>query len=103
MDLQSQLLAGIIGLWGVLTAVVSGALKWLLEERKTLVAEWSARLETERVECRQEISRRDAKLDAASDLMSRQAESQQKQIDSLNQMVAVLQAALAQGKGQESP
>lgn len=103
MDLQAQLVAAMLGLWGVLTAVVSGALKWLLEDRKALVAEWSARLETERVECRQEISRRDAKLDAASDLMSRQSESQQKQIDSLNQMVAVLQAALAQGEGQEPP
>lgn len=101
--METQLLAGLVGLWGVLTAVVSGALRWLLEDRKTLVAEWSARLETERVECRQEISRRDAKLDSAADLMSRQAESQQKQIDSLNQMVAVLQSALAQGKGQEPP
>lgn len=103
MGTETQLVAALAGLWGVLTAVVSGALKWLLEDRKTLVAEWSARLETERVECRQEISRRDAKLDSAADLMSRQAESQQKQIDSLNQMVAVLQAALAQGKGQEPP
>jgi len=94
---ETQLLAGLIGLWGVLTAVVSGALKWLLEDRKTLVSEWSGRLETERLECRQEISRRDAKLDSAAALMSRQAESQQKQIDSLNQMVSVLQAALAKG------
>ena len=101
--METQLLAGLIGLWGVLTAVVSGALKWLLEDRKTLVSEWSGRLETERLECRQEISRRDAKLDAAAALMSRQSESQQKQIDSLNQMVAVLQTALAQGKGQEPP
>ena len=97
--METQLLAGLIGLWGVLSAVVSGALKWLLDDRKTLVAEWSRRLEMEQTECRQEISRRDAKLDAAADLMSRQAESQQRQIDSLNQMVAVLEAALAQGPG----
>jgi len=103
MGAETQFVAAIGTLWAVLTAVVSGALKWLLEDRKTLVAEWSHRLETERLECRQEISRRDAKLDSAADLMSRQAESQQKQIDSLNQMVAVLQTALAKGQGQDLP
>ncbi len=95
MDQVSTLIAAVAALWAVLTAVVSGSLKWLLDDRKTLVAEWGVRMETERTECRQEISRRDVKLDGAADLMSRQAESQQKQIDSLNQMVAVLNTALA--------
>ena len=99
MDLQMQLIAAIAGLWAVLTAVVSGALKWLLEDRKTLAADWSKRLETERAECRYEISRRDAKLDGATDLLARQNDAMQKQIDSLNQMVTVLQAALKEPPG----
>ncbi len=98
MGMETQLIAAVAALWVVLTTVVSGALKWLLDDRKMLISEWRTRLETERAECRQEISRKDAKLDGAAELMSRQAESQQKQIDSLNQMVAVLQSALAQGK-----
>lgn len=97
MDIQMQLVAALIGLWTVLTAVVSGALKWLLEDRKTLAADWSQRLETERTECRQEITRRDAKLDSAADLLARQNDSMQKQIDAQAQMIVALQTALAKG------
>lgn len=95
MDLQAQLIAAIGALWLVLTGVVSKALLWLLEDRKSLAADWSKRLETERTECRQEISRRDAKLDGATDLLTRQNDAMQKQIDAQSQMIAALQSALA--------
>jgi len=97
MDPQAQLVAAIGTLWAVLTTVVSGALKWLLDDRRYLVAEWKARLETERTECRQEITRRDTKLDTAADLLGRQNDAMQKQIDAQSQMIAVLQATLAKG------
>lgn len=79
MDIQTQLLAAIIGLWGVLTAVVSGALKWLLEDRKTIAADWAKRL----AECQAENLRKDTKLDEAADLLRRQNISMQAQIETL--------------------
>ncbi len=93
--METQLIAAIGALWLVLTTVVSGALKWLVDDRKVLVADWSRRLETERTECRQEITRRDAKLDGATDLLTRQNAAMQKQIDAQSQMIAALQSALA--------
>lgn len=97
MDLQTALIGAIGGLWAVLTALTSGALKWLLDDRKTLAADWSARLEAERTECRAEIARRDTKLDGAADLLARQNDSMQKQIDAQSQMIVALQAALSKG------
>lgn len=98
MDVQTQLLAAIAALWGLVTTGGGGVIRWLVEDRKALKAEWSQRLETERAECRQEISRRDAKLDGAADLTMRQAEAMQRQIDTQAQMIVALQAALAKGQ-----
>lgn len=78
-----MLVAAIGGLWAVLTAVVSGALKWLLEDRKTIAADWAKRL----AECQTESTRKDAKLDEAADLLRRQNASMQGQIEALQALV----------------
>lgn len=83
MDAQQQLLAAIGALWAVLTAVVSGALKWLLEDRKTITAEWTVRL----TECQAESARKDAKLDEATDLLRRQNASLLGEIEALQAMI----------------
>lgn len=83
MDAQQQLLAAVASLWAVLTAVVSGALKWLLEDRKAITAEWTVRL----TECQTESARKDAKLDEAADLLRRQNASLQGQIEALQALI----------------
>ncbi len=78
-----MLVAAIGGLWAVLTAVVSGALKWLLEDRKTIAADWAKRL----ADCQAENDRKDVKLDEAADLLRRQNISMQGQIEALQTLV----------------
>jgi hypothetical protein len=65
------------------------------QDNKDLAASYEKRLGEERVECKSEITRLNGKLDSAGDLMIRQAESQQKQIESLQLLVAALQTAVA--------
>lgn len=96
MDIQAQLVAGIIGLWGVLTAVVSGALKWLLEDRKQLQATCTKQVTDLETKYTAELARKDAKLDEAADLAMRQAASQQTQIELQQRTIEALQAALGQ-------
>jgi len=83
MDSQTTLLAAIGALWTVLTAVVSASLKWLLEDRKTIAADWGKRL----AECQAESTRKDEKLDEAADLLRRQNASLQAQIEALQAMI----------------
>lgn len=99
METTTALMAGIGALWAALTAVVGGTVKWLLDDRKVLTAEWNHRIETERTECRSEIARRDVKLEGAADLLTRQNDSMQKQIDAQTHMISALQAALNKGSG----
>lgn len=83
-----MLVAAVGGLWAVLTAVVSGAIKWLLEDRKAIAADWSKRL----TECQTESARKDTKLDEASSLLRQQNASMQAQIEALQALVDKKQA-----------
>lgn len=96
MDVQTQLVGAVIGLWGVLTAVVSGALKWLLEDRKQLQATCAKQVTDLETKYTAELARKDAKLDEAADLAVRQAQSQQNQIELQQRTIEALQAALNQ-------
>jgi hypothetical protein len=66
----------------------------LAKENGRLVGDCERRIGVERDEWRQETGRLNAKLDGASDLVVRQNESMQKQIDSLHLLVSALQSAL---------
>lgn len=91
-----MLVAAIGGLWTVLTAGVTGALKWLLEDRKQLQATCAKQLTDLETKYTTELARKDAKLDEAADLAVRQAASQQNQIELQQRTIEALEAALGQ-------
>jgi hypothetical protein len=77
----------VAALWLVVTGGGAAVFRFLLEDRKT-----------EKAECETRILRLESKLDESADLLRRQAESQQKQIDSQtallthqSQMIVALQ------------
>ena len=77
LDVTAQLIVAIGALWAVLSAVVGSAFKFLLDERKTLREEW-----------KKERDSYEVKLDVASQVIIRQNDSMQKQIDSQYELVA---------------
>jgi hypothetical protein len=81
--LTLQLIAGIIALWGVLSAFVAAGFRFLLDDRKSLKEE----LAKERADA-------DAKLDGAGQVILRQNDSMQKQLDSQAVLLAQQQTMI---------
>jgi hypothetical protein len=77
MDVTVQLIAAVAALWGVLTAVVTAAFRFLLDERKTMREDW-----------RKEREGYDLKLDVAGQVIVRQNDSMQKQLDAQSALVS---------------
>lgn len=90
--MEAQLIAAIGVLWSVITAFVGGAVRYLLSELTRQSAACDKRLAEERDACSKQVARLESKLDEATDLVARQNESMQKQIDAQQQMIAVLQS-----------
>jgi hypothetical protein len=76
MDIVAQLVAGIVALWAVLSTFVGSGFKFLLDERKEMKLERAA-----------EKAAYELKLEAASQLIIRQNDSMQKQIDAQTLLV----------------
>lgn len=91
-----MLVSAVAGLWSVLTAVVSGALRWLLMERARLIEMYEKQIATLKAEYAAELARKEAKLEEAADLAQRQAASQQNQIELQQRMIETLQSTLGQ-------
>lgn len=77
MDIVAQLVAAIIALWGVLTTVAATFFKFLMDDRKARDAEW-----------RERVAKLEIKLDQSAEVILRQNESMQKQIDAQAGLVA---------------
>lgn len=99
-----QLIAAIGALWAVITALGGGAFRFLLEDRKQIVAAWEKRLAEEQADCAARIVGLETKLDASAAFISRQTDSMQKQLDQQaallaqqSQLIAALQAAARGG------
>lgn len=83
MDDKAQLIAAIGALWLALQALAAGVVKYLVDQRGK-----------DQAKCEARIAGLEAKLDESSDLIKRQAEGMQKQIEAQQQLIAGLQAAL---------
>jgi hypothetical protein len=93
---EAQLIAAIAAIWGVLVTVCTAGFRWLLSEMKRRDVAWEQRLTAEEKQCSQRVTRLEAKLDEATDIIHRQADSQQQQIEAQAQMIGTLQE-LARG------
>jgi hypothetical protein len=77
VNLEAQLIAGIIALFTALSTFAGGVINYLRNERKELKAEWAA-----------EKEKYEAKLDVSANVILRQNEAMQKQIDAQSLLVA---------------
>lgn len=83
-----MLVAAASALWVALQAVVGGALRYVIAQRAA-----------DAEKCEKRIAGLEAKLDESSDLIRRQAEGMQKQIEAQQALIAGLQSALQHPAG----
>lgn len=83
MDTTAQLLTAVGALWLALQGLGGGVIRYLVVQRAA-----------DQKKCDDRIAALEKKLDESSDLIRRQAEGMQKQIEAQQQLIAGLQAAL---------
>jgi len=84
MDQTAQLIAAVGALWAALQLLGGGVVRYLVVQRAA-----------DQKKCDERIAALETKLDESSDLIRRQAEGMQKQIEAQQQLITGLQAALA--------
>ncbi len=85
--MEPQLIGAIAALWAALSAVVGGALRWLLTDRQRIIDSYEAR-----------IKELDAKLAGAGSLMQKQNDALILQNQQQQQLISLLQQQQPGGK-----
>ena len=97
----TPLIAAISAMWLVLVGLASAAFLYLKEQIKVERASASEREDTCKRDCNERVARLEAKVEEQTEIISRQAASQQQQIETQAAMITTLQALLnAKGTAQ---